>query len=73
MSSITTPNQTILNIPTRYIFQSFVRKNIGDFSDLHNVKNLIRKFRVNGIVSVTGTCVTNFVNVVALHKTGGVY
>ena len=30
-------------------------KNIGDFTDLHNEKNHIWEFRVNGIVSVTGT------------------
>ena len=35
MSSITTLNQTILNVCTRYIFQSsFFRKNIDDFTDL---------------------------------------
>ena len=56
MSSITTLNQTISNIHTRYIFQRyFYTKNIGDFTDLHNEKNQIWKFRVNGIVSVIGT------------------
>ena len=39
MSSITTPNQKILNIRTRYIFQRVLRENIGDFTDLHNEKN----------------------------------
>ena len=39
MCSITTPNQTTLNIRTRYIFQSFFRKNIDNFIDLHNEKN----------------------------------
>ena len=36
MCSITTLNQTISNVCTRYIFQRvlFNRKNIGDFSDL---------------------------------------
>ena len=50
MSSITTPNQLISNIRTRYIFQVFLRKNIGDFTDLHDEKNQIWKFRVNRIV-----------------------
>ena len=38
MSSITAPNQTILNIHTRYIFERgfFFRKYIGDLTDLHN-------------------------------------
>ena len=30
-------------------------KNIGDFTDLHHEKNKIRKFRVNGTVSVAET------------------
>ena len=30
--------ETISNIRTRYIFQSFFRENIGDFTDLHNEK-----------------------------------
>ena len=30
-------------------------KNISDFTDLHNEKNQIWKFRVNGSISVTGT------------------
>ena len=35
MSSITTPNQTILNVCTRYIVQrALFRKKIGDFTDL---------------------------------------
>ena len=56
MSSITTANQTISNIHTRYSFQRvFFRKNKGDFTNLHNEKNQIWKFRVNGIVSVSGT------------------
>ena len=55
MTSITTPNQTISNIRTRYIFQRGLRKNIGDFTDLQNEKKSIWKFRVNGIFSVTGT------------------
>ena len=56
MGSITTPNQLISKIQTRYIFQGvFFKKNIGDFTDLHNEKNQIWKFRVNGIVSVSGT------------------
>ena len=49
MSSITTPNQTISNIRTRY---KFFKENISDFTDLHNEKNQIWKFRVTGIVSV---------------------
>ena len=57
MSSITTPNQTISNICTRYIFQRFFQENIGNFTDLHNEKKTIWKFHVKGIVSVTGTCV----------------
>ena len=74
MSSITTPNQRILNIRERYIFsKSFFRKNIGDFTDLHNDKTSTWKFRVNRIVSVTGTSVhkrlPNFVNVAALVGT----
>ena len=35
--------------------KSFFRKNIGDFTDLHNEKNQIWKFHVNGIVTVTRT------------------
>ena len=35
--------------------RSFFSKNIGNFTDLHNGKNQIWKFRVNGIVSVNGT------------------
>ena len=60
MRSITTDNtqpETILNIPTRYIFQRVFRGNIGDFTDLHNEKNSIWRLCVNGIVSVSGTCV----------------
>ena len=54
--TISTPNQLISNIHTRYIFQGvFFRKNIGNFTDLHNEKNQIWKFHVNGIVSVSGT------------------
>ena len=46
MSSITTSNQTISNIRTRYIFSKsfFFRKNIGDFTDLHNEKNQTGSF-----------------------------
>ena len=70
MSSITTPNQLISNICIRYIFQGvFVRKNIGDFTNLHNKKNKILKFRVNGIVSVSGTRV----NVAALKNSDDRY
>ena len=54
MSSITTPNKTILNIRTRY---KFFKENISDFTDLNNEKNQIWKIRVNGIVSVFGTSV----------------
>ena len=58
MCSITTPNETISNICTRYTFQrDFFAKNIGDFTDLKNEKNQIWKFCVNRIVSVIGTCV----------------
>ena len=52
MSSITTPNQTISNICTRY---KFFKEKITNFTYLHNEKNQIWKFRVNGIVSVIGT------------------
>ena len=41
MHSTTTPNQTILNVRTRYMYISqrdFFRKNIGDFTDLHMKK-----------------------------------
>ena len=38
MSSITTPNQKISNIRTRY---KFFKENISDFTDLHNEKNQI--------------------------------
>ena len=56
MSSITTLNQTILNICTGYIFQSFFfRENIVDFTNLHNKKTSIWKFGVNVIVWVIGT------------------
>ena len=48
MSSITTPNQTVSNVRTRYIFSFSFLKNID-----HNEKS-IWKVRVNGIVSVTG-------------------
>ena len=51
MSSIATANQTILNIRTWYMFFS-------DFTDLHNEKNQIWKFSVNGIVLIIGTRVT---------------
>ena len=54
MSSITTPNQTISNIRMRY---KFFKEKYQRFTDLHNEKNQIWKFRVNGIVSVIGTCV----------------
>ena len=66
MSSITTPNQTISNIRTGY---KFSRENISDFTDLHNEKNQIWKFRVNGIVfGYWNSCkrLPNFVNVAAL-------
>ena len=52
MSSITTHNQRILNIRTRY---KFFKEKYQRFTDLHNEKNQIWKFRVNGIVSVIGT------------------
>ena len=39
MSSITTPNQKILNIHTRYIYQRVFKGKISDFTDLHNGKN----------------------------------
>ena len=39
LSFITTPNQMISNVRTRYIFQRDFRKNISDFTDLHNEKN----------------------------------
>ena len=43
--------KTILNIRT--FFEGFLRENVVDFTYLHNES--IWKFRVNGIVSVTGT------------------
>ena len=49
-------------------FKRFLRKNIGDFTDLHNEKS-IWKFRVHRIFSVTGLCVIVyqiFANVAAL-------
>ena len=36
-------------------FKGFLRENNGDFTDLQNEKKSIWKFRVNGIVWVTGT------------------
>ena len=54
MSAITTPNQTISNLAQG---TSFSRKNIRDFTNLNNEKNQIWKSRINGIVSVIGTCV----------------
>ena len=33
-----TKPERISNIHTRYIFQSFFRENIGDFTELHNEK-----------------------------------
>ena len=41
-------------------FKGFFREDIGDFTDLHNEKKSIWKFRVNGIVLVTGTCVNTY-------------
>ena len=67
MSSITTPNQTISNIRTGY---KFLRENISDFTDLHNVKKRIWKFRVNGIVfGYWNLCkrFPNFINMAALY------
>ena len=56
MSSITTPKPNNLEYSHKVHFsKSFFRKNIGDFTDLHNEKNQIWKFGVKGIVSVTGT------------------
>ena len=57
MRSITTPNQAISDIRTRY---KFFKEKICDFTDLHNEKNQIWKFRVNGIVSVIGTRVNAY-------------
>ena len=65
MSSITTPNQTILNIRTRYIFFSKIfRENIGDFTDLHNEKKSgsFVKTELFWLLEL----VPNFVNVAAL-------
>ena len=42
MSSITPPNQTILNIHTRVVF---FFKNISDFTDLQNEKNQFGSFQ----------------------------
>ena len=51
MSSITTPNQKqFSNIRTRYIFQSFFRENVCDFTELHTWKKSVWKLRVNGII-----------------------
>ena len=46
MSSITTSNQTISNISHKVHFSKsfFFRKNIGDFTDLHNEKNQTGSF-----------------------------
>ena len=54
MSSITTSNQTILNIPTRYIFQ---RVFLGKISAILPICIMRKKSRshVNGIIFVTGT------------------
>ena len=53
MSSLTTTNQFEYSHKVHFS-KSFSRKNIGDFTDLHNEKK-IWKFRVNDILSVTGT------------------
>ena len=58
ISSITTPNQKQFQIFAQgTFFKVFFRENIGDFTELHNEKNSIWKLRLNGTVSVTGTCV----------------
>ena len=59
MSSITTPNQTISNVYTRYIFQRvfFFYEKISAILSICIMKKSILKFCVNGIVSVTELCV----------------
>ena len=55
MSSITTPSLTNFEYSHKVHFsKSFFRKNISHFTDMHN-KKLFWKFRVNRLVSVTGT------------------
>ena len=68
MSSITIPNQTILNIHTRYVFQRFLRENIGDFTDLHNEKNNLEVSCKWNCFCYWNLCerLPNFVNVAAL-------
>ena len=56
MSSITTPNQTISNIRTRYIFQRvFFFLKMSVVLPICLMKKSIWKFRADGIVLVTGT------------------
>ena len=58
MSSITTPNQKQFRILDKVpFFKGIFRGNMGDFTELHNEKKTTRKLCVNGIVSVTETCV----------------
>ena len=55
ISSITTPNQTILIILTRYIFQRVFLGIISAILPICIMKKINWKFRVNGIISVIGT------------------
>ena len=69
MSSITTLNQTILNICARYIFQrGFFRKNIDNFTDLHNEKNSMEVLCKWNCFGYWNSCkrLPNFVKVAAL-------
>ena len=65
-----TQPETISNIRTRYIFQSFFRENKGDFTKLHNGKKISLEVTCKrnrlGYWNLS-KCLTNFVNVAALH------
>ena len=71
MSSITTPDQTISNISTRYNFQFFFRENIDDFSDLDNEKKInLEVLCKQNLFGYWNFCknLPNFVNVAALFR-----
>ena len=73
MSSITTANQTISNICTRYFFQRCFRENIRDLNDLHTEKknNLEVSCKGNRF-GYSNSCkrLLNFVNVATLPRCG---
>ena len=76
MSSITTPNQKqFLNIRTRYIFQSFFRENIGDFTELHNEKINLEVTCKRKRFGFWNSCkrLPNFINLAALVTSFMVY